>query len=458
MKTSHRYVFVNGPIDLGISLSPIKIRTEGSGRVKKPSRKGLHVFKALALATGALLVVLGLPVRGEAAPPVVKIGVVEPLSGNAAVAGQATKAAIEVAADIINHPYPEIARVPLGSTAGLPNLGGAKVKVIFADSEGSPSVGQSDTMRLITQDKVVALEGAYQSSVTIPCTAVAERYGIPWMVGDSSSMLINARGFKYTFRSTPIGSNYADAYLGFLRYLDKTGRKVKTFAVVNENTDYGTSVGGEIRDVLKKGGFTLATQIPYNANSTDVSAEVLQLKGKNPDVVIFVSYTSDALLFTKTMETLDYSPKMVIGDDTGFSDPTYIKNVGNIAQGLVNRTAWAIGKPGSATYRINQLYKAKTGVNLDDTSGRNMQGFFALMYAVNRAGSTKPEAIREALAETNLSPHQLMMGYKGIRYDSTGMNVLASTYIDQLQGKKYITIYPSSAAHGSLMWPFKGWR
>ena len=215
-----------------------------------------------------------------------KIGVVEPLSGNAAAAGQATKAAIEVAADIINHGYLELARLPLGTTAGMPKLGGAKVEVIFSDSQGNPSVGQSETLRLITQEKVVALQGAYDSSVTVPATAVAERYGIPWMVGDSSSLVINARGFKWVFRSTPIGSNYAAAYLGFLTDLSKSGTKVKSFAIVNENTEYGTSVGGEIRDVLVKGGFTLAVQIPYNANSTDLSAEVLQLKQKDPDVAI----------------------------------------------------------------------------------------------------------------------------------------------------------------------------
>jgi branched-chain amino acid transport system substrate-binding protein len=458
MKMIHRYAFVNGAIDLVVSLSRTGIRAEESGGTRKSLRKGFHMRKALALVAGALLAVLGSSAHGEAAAPVVKIGVVEPLSGNAAAAGQATKAAIEVAADIINHGYPELARLPIGNTAGLPNLGGAKVEVVFADSQGSPSVGQSETLRLITQEHVVALQGAYHSSVTIPCTAVAERYGIPWMVGDSSSLLINARGFKWTFRSTPIGSNYAAAYLGFLTDLNKSGTKVKTFAIVNENTEYGTSVGGVIRDVLVKGGFTLAAQIPYNANSTDVSAEVLQLKQKDPDVAIFVSYTSDALLFTKTMKTLNYSPRMVIGDDTGFSDPAYIKNVGDIAQGVVNRSAWDIGKPGSATYKINELYKAKTGVNLDDTSGRNMQGFFALMDAINRAGSTKPEAIRKALAETNLTPNQLMMGYRGIRYDATGMNELASTYVNQLQGKEYVTIWPESAAHGSLMWPFKGWR
>jgi branched-chain amino acid transport system substrate-binding protein len=95
----------------------------------------------------------------------------------------------------------------------------------------------------------------------------------------------------------------------------------------------------------------------------------------------------------KTMKNLDYVPPMVIGDDTGFSDPSFIPAVADIAQGAMNRSAWDIGKPGSTTYRINEMYKAKTGRDLDDTSARNMQSFLALADALNRAGSTEPEKI-----------------------------------------------------------------
>ena len=90
----------------------------------------------------------------------------------------------------------------------------------------------------------------------------------------------------------------------------------------------------------------VAIRIPYSASSTDVSAQVLQLKEKQPDVVIFISYTSDSILYMKTMKNLDYKPPMVIGDDTGFSDPSFIPAVADIAQGAMNRSAWDIGKPG----------------------------------------------------------------------------------------------------------------
>jgi branched-chain amino acid transport system substrate-binding protein len=59
----------------------------------------------------------------------VKIGILWPLTGNAAAAGQASKAAAEVAADIVNNKHPELGNLPLAATGGLPNQGGAKLEL-----------------------------------------------------------------------------------------------------------------------------------------------------------------------------------------------------------------------------------------------------------------------------------------------------------------------------------------
>src|SRR5207244_6995875 len=109
----------------------------------------------------------------------VKIGAIFPLSGNAASAGVHAKAAIEVAMDIINNAHPELGNFPLAKNAGLSGLGGAKVEVVFADNQGSPATGQNQTLRLITEEKVVALAGAYQSGMTLTASAIAVPYGIP---------------------------------------------------------------------------------------------------------------------------------------------------------------------------------------------------------------------------------------------------------------------------------------
>ena len=401
---------------------------------------------ALALATPAH------------AAKTVKIGLLYPLSGNAAAAGKSAVQAIEVGADIVNNAHPELKGIPLAATAGLPRLGGAKIVLDVADHQGNPSIGQSQTLRLITQDKVVALLGAYQSNVAFAATAVSERYGIPFVVGDSVAANITGRGFKWVFRTTPIASDFGRNYMEFLGDMKKAGRKADTIAIVNENTDYGTSVAQSLIEQAKKAGIKVVAQIPYNANSTDVTAQVLQLKAKNPDVVIFVSYTSDAILYMKTMKNLDYMPSMIIGDDSGFSDPSFIPAVGPIAQGVMNRSAWAIGKPGSNTYKINAMFKKKTGRDLDDTSGRSMEAFLVLADAINRAGSTAPKKIRAALRATDLKPSQLMMGYHGVKFDKTGQNILAATYLVQLQGKEYKAVWPSKSAVAKLEWPMKGWK
>jgi branched-chain amino acid transport system substrate-binding protein len=399
-----------------------------------------------------------LSVPAATAAEAIKIGILWPLTGNAAAAGQASKAAAEIAAEIVNNNHPELGNLPLAAGEGLPNLGGAKIELTFVDHQGNPSLAQQLATRLITQDQVHVLLGAYQSSCSFTATAVAERYGIPFMVGESAALNITGRGFKWVFRATPIASDYAATYMRFFDDLKKQGRKIGSIAVVNENTDYGTSVADSIEAAAKKNGLPVAIRIPYSASTTDVSAQVLQLKEKQPDVVIFISYTSDSILYMKTMKNLDYLPPMVIGDDTGFSDPSFIPAVADVAQGVMNRSAWDIGKPGSTTYKINEMFKAKTGRDLDDTSGRNMQSFFALADAINRAGATDPEKIRLALTKTDLKGDQLMMGYDGVKFDETGQNVLAATYLIQLKGKEYQLVWPDQAASAKLAWPMKGWK
>ena len=117
-----------------------------------------------------------------------------------------------------------------------------------------------------------------------------------------------------------------------------------------------------------------------------------------------------------------------------------------------------IGKPGSSSYIINELFKKKYGRDLDDTSARWMQAFFVLADAINRAGSTDPEKIQAALKATDLTSNQLMIGYRGVKFDATGQNILAATYLIQLRGKQYVSIWPEDRATNKLEYPMKGWR
>jgi branched-chain amino acid transport system substrate-binding protein len=331
------------------------------------------------------------------------------------------------------------------------------VEVVFADHQGNPAAAQNQTVRLITQERVVAMVGSYQSSATLTSSAVAERYGIPFVAGEASAPSLTQRNFKWFFRPTPIGTHFGAAYGDFLQSAGKHGVQVNSVAVVNENTEYGTSTGDAIVQALQQKNIKVALRIPYNANSSDVSAQLLQLKEAKPDAVVFVSYTSDSILYMRTMRNLDYRPPVLIGDDSGFSDASFIQAVGDLAEGCINRSSYDIGKPGSNSYIVNEMYRKRTGRDLDDTSARGLQGFLSLCEAINRAGDTAPAKIQAALKATDLKPDQLMIGYNGIKYGPDGQNELASTLLVQLKDRKYVTIWPDSAATEPVRLPFPGW-
>src|SRR5437868_11685618 len=200
----------------------------------------------------------------------VKIGAVFPLSGTASSAGTLAKAALEVAMDIINNAHPELGNFPLAKNAGLAGLGGAKVEVVFADNQGSPATGQNQALRLITEEKVVALTGAYQSGITLTTSAIAEKYGIPYVNSESVAANLTERGFKWFFRTTPIATDFAKAYVDFLADIKAQGAKTDAIALVHDNTEYGTSVANTISAAFKEKGQAIAVDVAYPVNATDV--------------------------------------------------------------------------------------------------------------------------------------------------------------------------------------------
>jgi branched-chain amino acid transport system substrate-binding protein len=244
----------------------------------------------------------------------------------------------------------------------------------------------------------------------------------------------------------------------FLKDMKAKGAKVDSIAIVHENTEYGTSVASVVTSIFKANGFSITQDIPYSANTTDVQSQVLQLKDKKPDVLMFVSYTADAILYAKTMKSLDYKPPIMIADNAGFSDPSFVTAVGNIVQGVFNRSSWSVGAPGTTTYLVNEMYKKKSGVDLDDTTARIMQGFMVLADAINRARSTESAKIQAALRATDLKPKELIMGFKGVKFDEKGQNILASALIIQLQnGVNYVPVWPKEQAAAEPTLAYKGW-
>ncbi|HEU0230741.1 MAG TPA: ABC transporter substrate-binding protein [Burkholderiaceae bacterium] len=386
---------------------------------------------------------IALAQNATAQDKVITIGAIYPLSGALASTGTQLKQAIELAVDIVNNKHPELKGIPLAAGAGLPKLDGAKIKVIFADSQGSPSVGQAEAQRLIDHDHVVALVGAYQSAVTKTTSRIAEQRQIPYMNPESSSPELTERGYKWFFRTTPNDETFIHNMMQFLDGIKNL--PTKKIAVVYENTDFGVNTYKAVEKFAKQSGRTIVANIAYSAGAPSLNAETQKLAAAKPDVAIFASYTSDAMLFVRTMRQMKYAPPIFLANDAGFIDPRFISEVGPQVQGVLTRDVWGndlyTAKP--IIKQINDMFKAKTGNNLNGNSARSVQGMLVLADAINRAGSTKPDAIRQALAATNLTVNQIIMPWEGVKFDKTGQNVEGQGLILQLEGTEYHTVWPA---------------
>src|ERR1700759_4433270 len=126
-----------------------------------------------------------LPIAARAQTSEVVIGVIYPLSGSSAQIGVDAQKAFETAADLINKDYDF--PLPLAKGEGLPGLGGAKVPLVFADHQADPQKGRAEAERLITQEKVFAIIGTYQSAVAVTVSQICERYQIPFCTAANSA-------------------------------------------------------------------------------------------------------------------------------------------------------------------------------------------------------------------------------------------------------------------------------
>jgi len=417
----------------------------------------MKLTKFLSIVTVAALAAL--PFGRVTAADDVVIGVMYPLSGSAAQAGIDAVAALNTALEIINEE--SSLNLPLAKGKGLPNLGGAKIRIIVADHQGKPDIGQGEAERMITQEGVHAMYGAYYSSVTGAGSQVAERHQIPWVNGESTSPKLTTRGFKWFFRTTPHDGEFTQLMFEFLNeFKDKVGKEIKTVSIFHEDTLWGTDSGAVQNKMAKENGYKVLQKISYRAKTTSLTPSVQILKASNADVFLPSSYTSDAMLFMRTAKELDYNPKLLVAQNAGYTDPTFIATLGSDAEGAITRSPFNtdLAKTIPLINDVNAAFKKHSnGRDLSDVPVRAFTGFMVLADAINRAGSTDPEKIRKALMETDMKSDQLIVPWKGIKFGPDGQNQLVRGILMQVQNGKYCTVYPFELASCELVYPMPTW-
>lgn len=387
------------------------------------------------MTAGLIGLGLGFASAGTAAAADLTIGVVQPLSGPNAQFGIGSQRGTELAADIIN------------AAGGIKALGGAKIKLVAADVP-TPNSAAAATQRLISQNGVTAVVGAFVSSTTLAASEVTERAGIP-LVTFAFADQITERGYKYVFQVSPKGTVFGEAQFDYATAIARAaGENIAKIAILYEDTAYGTAQAKGLRAAAAKAGVQVVMDEAYPLGITDVAPLVNKLRASGGQMAFPVSYLNDSLLIIRALRQQQIDIP-VIGGAAGYIISDFKKGLGDYAEGVLSVAAAS----GDLIPDLAAKYKEKYGTFITHEALIHAAALDAVVQAVEKAKSTDPDKVRDALATLDYCAG-FARGVPGgcIKFDASGLNTSSFPVMVQWRGDEPVTVYPPKAAKQKPLW------
>jgi len=378
---------------------------------------------------------------------VIKVGVLEPLSGPMGMLGKLDKWGFDYVFDKMN------------AAGGIKSMGGAKIEALYGDSEGKPEVGISQTEILIRKG-ACAILGAYQSSVVFAATAVSERHKVPFLISSGAAEDILERGFKYCFRfMTPsewMGRDQLKAvvYLG-----EQMGKKPKRVGILVEDTLFGQTSRAGVKKWAKELGLEVVADITYSSKQPDFTSEISKLKAASPDITCMAPYLADAILIRRTMYELRFESMGGIIGSSGLYHPEYRKTLGPLADYTLTLDFYHPDTNVPGVKKFHEDFIKKYGQPITGAAALCHGVATVLWDALEKAGTDDREKLRETIAKTDLKVGERdgISPYR-VKFDEKGQNIYASLLVEQIQKSELVPFFPPDMTKGKAVWPVPKWE
>jgi len=401
-----------------------------------------RTFLKYSATVGATTAISGFPTFLRAQAPEIKIASIQPVTGVISDIGISARRANQLAVDDIN------------ARGGIKSKGGAKLKLLLADTEAKEEAARSEAERVINEG-AVCLVGPFLSGNAMTIATLCEQRGIPFMMDVAVLDDITRRGFKFTFRIFPYITKSAEAMVFYMTQIMKEGNISKIRGVVTNTGDLiGRVQGATFIKVLKEKKFPIEVlgHIEYPLGIQDLSAEVSKIKALKPDVLFPVTRPADAKLMIRELHKQRVPLHGIISPGSpGWYEPEFLRDMKALADYVMDNVPW-YNPQGKMYKEVNAAFSKKyPGKYIDTNSGYAYLGVLVIADALERAKSTKPEDIVAALRKTYLK-QDLMVGL-GVAFDERGDNVNADTAMIQTLRGSIKVVLPSKAAEDKYVFP-----
>jgi branched-chain amino acid transport system substrate-binding protein len=353
-------------------------------------------------------------VQPSATPPQdIKIGVLFPMTGDAASYGEKGKKAIDLATEEINA------------------KGGKKVSAIFEDSRAEPKTGVTAAQKLIDVDKVPVIVGDIVSSVTLAIAPAAEKGQVVVIAPTSSAPGITNAG-NYIYRVWP-----SDLVEGTKIAELAAGKGYKNIAILHLNNDYGSSIADIFKKTLEGKGSKVVLSEGYLDKATDFRAVLTKIAGLKPDAIYVAGYFADTARILKQAKELGIQSQIL--GTTAIEDPEFLKLAGNSAEGMIYPLATGFDPTIIKTPQVEAFVTAFKKKYNTEPGWVEAHSYDAFMLSYQAANSINGQVTGTGL-KSYLDGNKDYEGVTGkIAFDQNG-DVLKPVVFKTIQNGKFVAL------------------
>jgi branched-chain amino acid transport system substrate-binding protein len=392
--------------------------------------------RAMLSGATALIAAPYLISSARAEAPAVNVGVIMPLSGPNAQFGINSRNGIELVADEIN------------AAGGITELGGAKINLVVADATSTPTTAGNVAQRLITQQDITAVLGAFASSLTLAISEVTERRDIPLLTMSFADQ-ITGRGYKNIFQVVAKASVIGKAQFDYTAAIAQAaGARIDKIAIMYEDTAYGTAQANGLRAGAKAANVEIVMDDAYPLGITDTTPLVNKLRGSGAQAVFPVSYLNDSLLIIRTMRQQKLAIP-AIGGAAGYVIPDFEKGLGEFSENVlsINTSNYDLAP------ELTERFRKRFGYFMVHEALEHAVCLEVLVQAIKKAKSAKAEEVAAALRGGKFTGGWINgMTGGAVQFDQTGLNILSVPLMVQWRGKDIVTVWPKDIAKSPPVW------